>query len=162
MQKTVIDPDYGEGLRELQGSGVNELIHSAGVVVDTTELRHVYLSGRLATDDGAPTAEGRQRLVGEGDVKEQTRQVLRNLRAALQRFGGDVDDIVRVRVYVVAPMTKEMFGHIHEARAEVFHKEHYPASTLVVVSALVRAGALIEIDADAVISMDRIRGAGPA
>jgi enamine deaminase RidA (YjgF/YER057c/UK114 family) len=52
----------------------------------------------------------------------------------------------------VAPMTKDMFGQIHEARAEFFHKEHYPASTLVVISGLARAGALIEIDTDAVIS----------
>lgn len=155
MRKTIIDPDYGEGLHELEGARVSELIHSAGVIVDTDEVRHVYLSGRLATDDEATTAEERQRIVGGGDVKEQTRQVLRNLRSALQRAGGDIDDIVRVRVYVVAPMSKEMFGHIHEARAEFFHKEHYPASTLVVVSALVRAGALIEIDADAVIPRRR-------
>jgi len=150
--KTVIDPDYGEGLNELEGSGVSELIHSAGVIVDSGELRFVYLSGRVATDDDATTVKGRQRIVGLGDMKEQTRQVMRNIQAALRLAGGDIDDIVRVHVYVVAPMTKEMFGQIHEARAEFFHKEHYPASTLVVVSALVRAGALIEIDADAVIS----------
>ena len=155
MRKTVMDPDYGEGIRELEGAGVSELIHSAGVIVDTDEVRHVYLSGRLATDDEATTAEERQRIVGDGDVKEQTRQVLRNLKSALQRAGGDIDDIVRVHVYVVGPMSKEMFGHIHEARAEFFRKEHYPASTLVVVSALVRAGALIEIDADAVIPRER-------
>ena len=65
--------------------------------------------------------------------------------------GGVLDDIVRVRVYVLAPMTREAFGQIHEARAEFFRREHYPASTLVVVAGLVRADALIEIDADAVI-----------
>jgi enamine deaminase RidA (YjgF/YER057c/UK114 family) len=48
-------------------------------------------------------------------------------------------------------MTREMFAQIHEARAEVFKKEHYPASTLVLVHALAREGAMIEIDADAVI-----------
>jgi enamine deaminase RidA (YjgF/YER057c/UK114 family) len=153
VQKTVLDPDYGEGLVELRGSGVSELIHSAGVVVETSEVRFIYCSGRLATDDGAPTMEGRQRIVGLGDIKEQTRQVIRNLKATLNQVGADIDDIVRVRVYVVGPMTREMFGHIHEARAEFFHKEHYPASTLVVVSGLVREGALIEIDAEAVVSV---------
>jgi 2-iminobutanoate/2-iminopropanoate deaminase len=151
MRKTVIDPGYGQGLEELRGSGVTEPIFSAGVIIDSGDARLVYLSGRVATDDTAPTTEGRQRIVGIGDVKEQTRQVIRNLRSTLRQAGGDLDDIVRVRVYVVAPMTREAFGQIHEARAEFFHKEHYPASTLVVVSALIRADALVEMDADAVI-----------
>ncbi len=151
-RKTIIDPDYGQGLNELKDSGVGELIHSAGVIVDAGDLRFVYLSGRVATDDAAATAEARQRIVGIGDIKQQTRQTLRNIRVALRQVGGDLDDIVRMRVYVVAPMTKEMFGQIHEARAEFFHKEHYPASTLVVISGLARTGALIEIDTDAVLT----------
>ena len=157
MRKTIIDPGYGQGMEELKGSGVSEPIYSAGAVVDSGELRFVYLSGRVATDENAPTAEGRDRVVGIGDVKEQTRQVIRNLRSTLRQAGGDLDDIVRVRVYVVAPMTREVFGQIHEARAEFFDKEHYPASTLIVVAGLARAGALIEMDADAVIqrSADR-------
>ncbi len=151
MKKTVVDPSYGQGLEELKGSGVTEPIFSAGVIIDSGDLRFVYLSGRVATDDAAPTVEGRQRMVAVGDVKEQTRQVIRNLQLTLGQVGGVLDDIVRVRVYVVAPMTREAFGQIHEARAEYFRKEHYPASTLIVVAGLVRADALIEIDADAVI-----------
>ena len=151
MHKTIIDPGYGQGLEELRGSGVSEPIFSAGVIIDSGDLRFVYLSGRVATDDAAPTAEGRQRIVGIGDVKDQTRQVLRNLQVTLGQADGVLDDIVRVRVYVLAPMTREAFGQIHEARAEFFRREHYPASTLVVVAGLVRADALIEIDADAVI-----------
>lgn len=151
MHKTVVDPGYGQGLDELKGSGVTEPTFSAGAIIDSGDLRLVYLSGRVATDDAAPTVEGRQRIVGLGDVKEQTRQVIRNLQLTLGQAGGVLDDVVRVRVYVVAPMTREAFGQIHEARAEFFHKEHYPASTLIVVAGLVRADALIEIDADAVI-----------
>ena len=151
MHKTIIDPGYGQGLEELKGSGVTEPIFSAGVIIDSGDLRFVYLSGRVATDDAAPTAEGRQRIVGIGDVKDQTRQVLRNLRVTLGQAGGVLDDIVRVRVYVLAPMTREAFGQIHQARAEFFRKEHYPASTLIVVAGLVIADALIEIDADVVI-----------
>src|SRR5215472_10378844 len=151
MQKTIVDPGYGQGLEELKGSGLTEPIFSAGVIIDSGDLRFAYLSGRLATDDAAPTVEGRRRIVGIGDMKEQTRQVLRNLQMTLGQVGGVLDDIVRVRVYVVAPMTREAFGQIHQARAEFFHKDHYPASTLIVVAGLVIAGGLIEIDADAVI-----------
>jgi enamine deaminase RidA (YjgF/YER057c/UK114 family) len=56
-----------------------------------------------------------------------------------------------MRVYVVPPFTREKFAAIHEARSPFFRKEHYPASTLVVVHELARPGAMIEIDCDAVV-----------
>jgi enamine deaminase RidA (YjgF/YER057c/UK114 family) len=56
-----------------------------------------------------------------------------------------------MRVFVAPPFTTENFAKIHEARAEVFHKEHYPASTLVIVHQLARPDAMLEIDCDAVV-----------
>ncbi|MSY17739.1 MAG: RidA family protein [Actinobacteria bacterium] len=106
----------------------------------------MYLSGRTATDGDTDV------LVGLGDIKAQTKQVLINLLAALELAGGTIDDIVRMRVYVTPPFSKELFAKIHEVRAEFFNKAHYPASTLVVVYQLAREGAMIEIDADAVIA----------
>jgi 2-iminobutanoate/2-iminopropanoate deaminase len=155
VRKSVIDPDYGQGFKYLEGSRVSELSHSAGVVIDLGEASLVYCSGKTATNDQSSDQRERDSLVGGDSVREQTRQVLRNLQGVLAAAGGNLDHVVRVRVYVVAPMTPEMFGQIHEARAEFFKKEHYPASTLVVVSALARPGALIEIDADAVIPRSR-------
>ena len=146
VTKQIINADIGTDWHFFEGAGVNELVHSGGVVVDAGNLKLVYLSGRTATAGDDET------IVGEGDIKEQTRQVIRNLLGALEPVGGTIDDIVRVRVFVTQPFTREMFAQIHEARAEFFHKDHYPASTLVVVHALAREGALIEIDADAVIS----------
>ena len=78
--------------------------------------------------------------------------MIRNLLSAPEPVGGTIDDIVRVRVYITPPFSEEKFAAIHEARAEFFHKDHYPASTLVIVHGLARDGAMIEIDADAVIS----------
>ena len=88
-------------------------------------LTFVYLSGRTATDGDSDV------VVGVGDIKEQTRQVIRNLLSALEPLGGTIDDIVRVRVFMTPPFTREKFGAIHDARAEFFNKDHYPASTLV-------------------------------
>lgn len=146
VNKTVINADIGTDWHFFEGSGVNELVHSGGVVIETEELTFVYLSGRTATAGDDET------LVGEGDIREQTRQVIRNLLSALEPVGGTIDDIVRVRVFVTPPFSREKMAQIHEARAEFFHKEHYPASTLVVVHELAREGAMIEIDADAVIA----------
>jgi enamine deaminase RidA (YjgF/YER057c/UK114 family) len=151
MQRTVLHPEIGQDMPELHGAAVSSPVYSAGMIIDTGDCRLLYCSGRLATDDGALDPADRQKMVGEGDIKEQTRQVLRNLQRLVGEAGGTMEDVVRVRVYVPAPMTQEMFGMIHEARSEFFAADNYPASTLVVVTALVRDSALIEIDADVVI-----------
>lgn len=155
FRKTVIDPDLGKGFKYFQSAEVDELIHSAGVAIDTTDARFVYCSGKTATNDQAKDPAERDKIVGVGDIKEQTRQVLRNLAGTLESAGGTLDDIVRMRVFVVQPFTEEMFGKIHEARAEVFKRDDYPASTLPIVYGLAREHALIEIDCDAVIPMSR-------
>ncbi|CAB4785539.1 unannotated protein [freshwater metagenome] len=146
MKKTIINRDIGTNWAFFEGSEVKELIHSGAVVVETNDVKFVYLSGRTATDGDTDV------LVGLGDIKAQTKQVLINLLAALELAGGTIDDIVRMRVYVTPPFSKELFAKIHEVRAEFFNKAHYPASTLVVVYQLAREGAMIEIDADAVIA----------
>lgn len=151
VTKRIINADIGTDWNVFKGSGVNELIHSGGVVVEAGDLTFVYLSGRTATAGDDDT------IVGVGDIKEQTRQVIRNLLSALEPVGGTIDDIVRVRVYMTKPFSREKFAQIHEARSEFFHKEHYPASTLVVVHALAREDALIEIDADAVIDTRKLK-----
>jgi enamine deaminase RidA (YjgF/YER057c/UK114 family) len=143
MQKTIINADAGKGWKIFEGSGVDQLIHSDGVRIDLPGFSLLYISGKTATDETG-------KVVGVGNMKEQTRQVLRNIDKILRAHGATIDNIVRVRVYVVG-FTRDRFCEIHEARAEVFHKEHYPASTLVEVKGLAREGALIEIDADAVI-----------
>lgn len=143
--KRIINADIGQGWKYLEGTGVDELVHSGGVVIETEELRFVYCSGRTATrgDDDV--------VVAPGDIEEQTRQVLRNLKMALDDAGATFDDVVRMRVFVAPPFSKESFGKIHKARAEVFNKEHYPASTLVIVHQLARPDAMLEIDCDAVV-----------
>ncbi len=142
VKKSIINPDAGKGWEIFRGSGVDQLTHAEGVRIDVPGVSFVYLSGKTGTDEHGKLALG--------DIKEQTRQVIRNLVRNLATAGGTIDNIVRMRVFVTE-FSREQFCRIHEARAEFFHKEHYPASTFVVVSGLAREGALIEIDADAVI-----------
>ena len=100
----------------------------------------LFLSGIVPID-----ADGK--LVGEGDVAEQTRQVFRNMQLVLAAAGCGFDDVVKVVTFllniddrpVINPVRMEFFG---EAR---------PASTLVEVSALAVPGALLEIEAVAAI-----------
>ena len=108
--------------------------------------RVLHIAGQVAWDeDGA--------IIGKGDIKAQTRQVVRNVKGIVESAGGTIDDIVTVKVYVV-----EMSGlkDIHEVRKEYF-SEPYPASTLVQVAGLVDPELMIEMDAIAVIPEDRVR-----
>jgi enamine deaminase RidA (YjgF/YER057c/UK114 family) len=151
FKKTVIDPDIGKGFKYLKDSSIGELVHSAGVIIEAGGVKHIYCSGKTATFDQGATLEERDTVVAPGDIREQTRQILRNLQGTLTAAGATLDDIVRMRVFVKPPFTDKEFALVHEARAEVFKKEHYPASTLVIVHALARPTALLEIDCDAVI-----------
>ncbi|MDP6454091.1 MAG: RidA family protein [SAR202 cluster bacterium] len=110
------------------------------------EGKVLHISGYVSQD-----ADGN--IVGIGDMKAQTHQVLKNIETVLASVGGNMSDIARVTVYIT-----DMSGlsDIHEVRAEYFQRP-YPASTLVEVSRLVRPEYLIEIDAVAVIPLDRVK-----
>jgi 2-iminobutanoate/2-iminopropanoate deaminase len=102
----------------------------------------LFISGKIGVKpDG--TLAGRT-------MREQTQQVLENIRDVLQREGGTMDDIVRVRVYATQVDTASL-RDIHDVRSTFWTPGKYPASTLVRVDQLIRDGALIEIDADAVL-----------
>ena len=115
-------------------------IMSQGVKVPAGNL--VFVSGQTSRN-----AQGD--IVGVGDIKAQTRQVLNNIRSVLETAGATLDDITKVTVFVTN--VAEHFSQIHEVRAEYF-KSDYPASTLVEVKSLANPDLLIEIEAIAVTS----------
>jgi len=96
----------------------------------------IFLSGQLSRD-------GEGRLVGPGDMAEQTRQAIRNMETVLEAAGGSLKDIVSIVVY-----TTDMreFQRIVQARMEFF-KESLPTSTIVEVNHLADPGLLIEFQA---------------
>ena len=145
MQRTHIDlaTERGRGIEALEGSGVPAVFCDA-VRVQLAECALLFISGKLGVKaDG--TLAGRT-------MREQTQQILENIREVLRREGGTMDDIVRVRVYATQ-IDAASLRDIHEARSRFWTQGRYPASTLVRVDQLVRDGALIEIDADAVIAV---------
>ena len=113
---------------------------SNGVKVSGGEL--LFVSGQLAKGENS-------QLVGKGDIKAQTKQVLENIKKVLDQAGATFSDIVRVTVFI-----KDMshFRDIHDVRLQYFDADNLPASTMVSVTGFVDDDALIEIDAVAVIN----------
>ena len=99
----------------------------------------IYVSGQVAFN-----ADGK--LVGKGNIKAQTRQVFRNIKAILAAAGAKMEHIVKINTYIT---DANKFMDMLEARGDVFGNNP-PASTAVVVAGLAFPGLLIEVEAIAV------------
>ncbi|HEX9033260.1 MAG TPA: RidA family protein [Streptosporangiaceae bacterium] len=100
----------------------------------------LFISGMLAAD-----ANGN--LVGAGDVVRQAEQVLDNVAAVLRAAGASFDDVVRVGVYLTNMADRELINTVRRR----YFGDARPASTLVEVSKLAAPGALVEIEAVALL-----------
>lgn len=94
----------------------------------------VYTAGQIPIDP-------RTGNFVEGGIKEQTRQVLENLKAVLEAAGSSLDKVVKATVFL-----KNMadFAALNEVYGE-YLGEAKPARSTVAVADLPR-GALVEID----------------
>jgi len=84
----------------------------------------------------------------EADAATQTRHTLELIRAALEKAGARMEDVVRTRIYLTSVEDWEPVGRAH---GEVFGAIR-PAATMVVVAKLLNAAWRVEIEAEAVIS----------
>ena len=81
-------------------------------------------------------------------IGEQTRRALQIIQAAIEALGGKVDDVVRTRMFVTDISQWEAVGAVH---GEVFGAIG-PATTMVEVAKLIDGAALVEIEADAIVT----------
>ena len=109
-------------------------------------------AGEFVAVSGTTAIDERGLVVGGGQMYVQARQALLNIRAALDRVGLSMQDVVRTRMFVT---DISRFAEVARAHHEFF-AEAPPASTLVEVRGLVHPAMLIEIEADA------YRGSAPA
>jgi len=112
------------------------------VVVVTGPVKTVYVGGQDAVD-----ASGA--IIGKGDLKAQTEQVLKNIQAALAAGGAQPEHIVTWNLYVVQ-------GQPLRPGLEAFQRfwgsrPNPPAITMVFVAALANPDFLVEMNAVAVV-----------
>jgi enamine deaminase RidA (YjgF/YER057c/UK114 family) len=118
--------------------------YSHGIEVQGSKT--LYVSGQVAFDkDGE--------LVGPGDIVAQFRQICQNLKAVLLARAGQLNDIVKLTIYVLDKSAYR--AHTREIGAvyREFFGRHYPAMTLLEVQGLYDdgQGCLMEIEAVAVV-----------
>lgn len=105
--------------------------------------RILFVAGQVAMDAGGQ--------VIEGDVAAQWSRALENVLAVVRAAGGGPPDIGRMTIFVT-----DRAGYLaaRPALGAVWRRvmgSHYPAMTLVEVKGLVEEGAVVEIEATAVI-----------
>ena len=102
-----------------------------------------FVAGQVGWDD-------EQNIVSD-DFGEQSSQALRNIAAVLEAGGAKPEHVVRMTWYVT---DKQIYNAATEAVGAAYREvfaTHYPAMTLVEVTDLLEDGALVEIEATAVI-----------
>jgi enamine deaminase RidA (YjgF/YER057c/UK114 family) len=104
----------------------------------------LYMAGQVATDKAGT-------VVGKGDLVAQFRQVCENMKALLLARGGQMNDIVKLTMYVLSKADyKANAKDIGLVYREYFGR-HFPAMTLVEVKGLYDDDCAIEIEGVAVV-----------
>ncbi|HHZ03147.1 MAG TPA: RidA family protein [Tissierellia bacterium] len=109
--------------------------YSQGIKTGNT----IYVSGQLPINPS--TGE-----LYRGDIKEETKISLMNVKAILEAAGATMNNVVKCTLYI---KDMDQFGQINEVYGEIFGN-HKPARVCVEVARLPK-DANVEIDAIAVI-----------
>jgi len=129
-------------VEHLNPDGLNKNPAFTNVVVVTGSATTVYIGGQDAVD-----ASGT--IVGKGDIKAQTEQVLKNVLTALKAAGAKPEHVIKWNLFVVQ-------GQDIRAGFEAFQqvwgrRPNPPVITMAFVVALANPDFLVEMDAIAVI-----------
>jgi enamine deaminase RidA (YjgF/YER057c/UK114 family) len=109
------------------------------VVEATTPARIVYIAGQLGVDrDGKLST----------DIRLQAVQTFENLKSALAAVGGRFEHVVKFNNYLVDLKYLSVFRQVRDS---YLSDQNRPASTTLAISGLAREGALLEIEAVAVL-----------
>jgi 2-iminobutanoate/2-iminopropanoate deaminase len=120
------------------------------VVEATTPGRLVYIAGQLGIDRTGTVV---------GDFRAQAVQTFENLKNALAAIGGSFAQVVKLNNYLLDMNDLPVF---REVRDSYLGQGNRPASTTIAIAGLAREGALLEVEAVAVLPSTRSKAVGKA
>jgi len=101
-------------------------------------------AGDLIFVSGMTAGDQKGRIVGEGDIVRQTEYIYEKMARILEQTGCDLGDVIETTDYFLTLIDYDKTAAV---RRRVFGEAPFPAATGVLVSGLIRPGALIEIKA---------------
>lgn len=104
---------------------------------------------RIVTISGQVGWDARQQIVGPGDLRTQTFKAFENLAVAMREAGGSLDDVLSLRIYIVASVMDQQTA-ISEGLMHFF-PVNPPTSNWIGVPRLADEAFLVEIEALAVL-----------
>jgi 2-iminobutanoate/2-iminopropanoate deaminase len=113
--------------------------YSQAVMVPVGDKKMVFCSGQIALDPASGA-------MSEGDVAAQTRRALDNLGAVLAAAGAGFANVVKTTIYL---QRMDDFATVNAIYGERFAED--PPARATVEAARLPKGALVEIDAIAII-----------
>ena len=96
----------------------------------------LYCSGQIALDPSTGV------MIGNANIEEETKQVLKNLMAVVEAAGGESSNVIRTTIYLT---DLNDFAKVNAIYAETFGGSASPARACVEVSNLPKGGK-IEVD----------------
>ena len=130
MEKTVVRTEAAPA--PFQGAPYNQAIRAGDLV---------FVAGQLGLKPGDKTVEG--------DITQQTEQVMRNLTAILDAAASSLDQLVKTTVFL---QSLEDFAAMNEVYSR--HVGDRPTARSTVEVAKLPSGALVEIEAVALTRLD--------
>ena len=112
------------------------------VVQVTGPVKTIYVGGQNAVDTTGA-------IVGKGDFKAQSEQVLKNIQAALEAGGAQLEHVIKWNMYVIQGQSlQEGFAVFQQFWG---NRRNPPAISMAFVAGLAHPDFLVEIDAIAIV-----------
>jgi len=124
-----------------------EVISAPGVTSPSAPFSTATKAGNLLFVAGIVALDASGALVGNGDIKGQTRQILENIKELVGSAGGTLSDVTKTTVYLTDFAN---YAGMNEVYREYFAKA--PPARATVKVELLHPRFLVEIDAIAVLS----------
>jgi len=129
-------------IQHINPDGLSKNAAFSQVVTTQGNGKTIYIGGQDAVN-----AQGK--IVGKGDIAEQTEQVMKNLQTALSACGATFDNLIKLSIYIV--QGQDLYRGFQASQKFLGNLTNPPAITGFFVAALAHPDYLVEVDAVAFI-----------